>query len=185
MPTQKTTPARRRPKGILLAASILLMLVLTGAARAQTQGAPDAAQEPKMSDLLKMPGRVIAESDAPRAAGRFNAKNYRVEEVTLPEAVSLEVKGKRVETSRAFRVTLIGGPFPVRAMPPVIWVDDVAVGYGIESEDLTEITVVTFDQALLREGATLYLSYGDKKNKEDRTAVPEKLKLGGAKGGNQ
>src|ERR1700756_277940 len=119
MPTQKIT---RRPRGILLAASLLLMLVLTGAVRAQTQGAPDAAQEPKMSDLLKMPGRVIAESDAPRAAGRFNVKNYRVEELTLPEAVSLEVKGKRVEVSRAFRVTLTGGPFPVRALPAVVWI---------------------------------------------------------------
>ena len=185
MPTQKITPARRRPRGILLAASLLLMLVLTGAAHAQTEGAADAAQEPKMSDLLKMPGRVIAESDAPRAAGKFKVKNYRVEELTLPEAVSLEVKGKRVETSRAFRVTVTGGPFPVRALPAVVWIDDVAVGYGVESEDLDAITAVTFDESLVREGATISLSYGDKENKQDRTALPEKLKLGANKGGNQ
>ena len=42
-----------------------------------------------------------------------------------------------------------------------------------------------YDESLLAEGATIYLSYGDKKNKEDRSALPEKLKLNGAKGGNQ
>jgi hypothetical protein len=161
------------------------MLVLTGAAQAQTQGAPDAAQEPNMSDLLKMPGRVIAESDATRAAGKFKVKNYRVEELTLPEAVTVEVGGRRAQVSRAFRVTVTGGPFPVRALPAVVWVDDVAVGYGVESEDLDAITAVTFDASLIREGATLYLSYGDKENKKDRTALPEKLTLGANKGGNR
>ena len=181
--------------------------------------------------------------DAPLAAGRFKVKNYRVEELTLPEAVSVEVKGKRVEVSRAFRVTVTGGPFPVHAqpkledlhaerfrgirpalgypaspdhsekkelfkllgtdnigialtetmlawpaeqpLPAVIWIDDEAVGYGVESEDLDAITAVTFDESLVREGATVYLSYGDKEEKKDRTALPEKLKLGTNKGGNQ
>lgn len=138
-----------------------------------------------MSDLLKMRGRVVAESDAARTTGKFKVKNYRVEELTLPEAVTVEVRGRRVETSRAFRVTVTGGPFPVRALPAVIWIDDEAVGYGVESEDLDAVTAVTFDESLLREGATLYLSYGDKEKKDDRTALPERLKLGVSKGGNQ
>ena len=138
-----------------------------------------------MSDLLKMPGKVIAESDAPAAAGKLKVKNYRVEELQLPAPVSVEVRGKRAEVSRAFRVTVTGGPFPVRALPAVVWIDDEPVGYGVESEDLDAITAVTFDDSLLREGATLYVSYGDKENKEGRTALPEKLKLGTKKGGNQ
>jgi hypothetical protein len=73
----------------------------------------------------------------------------------------------------------------VRALPPVIWIDDTAVGYGVENEDLNTITVVTFDPSLLREGATIFLSYGDKEDKTDRVAVPEKLKLDGPKGGNK
>src|ERR671928_1050855 len=168
MRTHETPPAPRRLKGILVALS-LITLVLEGSLQARTQGASDAAREPRMSDLLKMPGKVIAESNAPRAAGKFKVKNYRVEELTLPEAVSVEVKGKRVEVSRAFRVTVTGGPFPVRALPAVIWIDDVAVGYGVESEDLDAITAVTFDDSLLRDGATLYVSYGNKENKEGRT----------------
>ena len=185
MNTEKNPPARR-PATVLLATLSLLLLVLTGATEARAQeAADDNAQEPKMSDLLKMPGKVIAESDAANAAGRFKVRNYRVEELTLPRPVAVLVGGKRVEVSRAFRVTVTGGPFPVRALPPVVWIDDVAVGFGVESEDLDAITAVTFDESLIREGATLYLSYGDKENKSERTALPEKLKLGANKGGNR
>jgi hypothetical protein len=184
MNPEKNPPARRDGRAVVVALALLLLL-LAGGSRAQAQDAPDANQEPKMSDLLKLPGKVIAESNAPVAVGKFKVKNYRVEELTLPAPAQAEVGGKRVEVSRAFRVTLTGGPFPVRALPAVVWVDDVAVGFGVESEDLDAITAVTFDESLLREGATLYLSYGDKENKKDRTALPEKLKLGANKGGNQ
>ena len=186
MNSEKHPPARR-PARVWLATLSLLLLALTGTlqARAQDTAAPDNAQEPQMSDLLKMPGKVIAESDAPAPAGKLKLKNFRVEELTLPAPVSVEVGGKRVEVSRAFRVTVTGGPFPVRALPAVVWIDDAAVGFGVESEDLDAITAVTFDASLLREGATLYLSYGDKENKADRSALPEKLKLGANKGGNQ
>jgi hypothetical protein len=180
----ETHPPARRQARVWLTTLSLLLLVLTGTfqARAQDAHASDAAQEPKMSDLLKMSGKVIAESDSPSAAGKLKVKNYRVEELTLPAAVEVEVGGKRVEVARAFRVTVTGGPFPVRALPAVVWIDDVAVGYGVESEDLDAITAVTFDESLVREGATLYVSYGDKEKKEDRTALPEKLKLGTKKG---
>ena len=186
MYTEKHPPARR--PATWLATLSLLLLVLTGATQTRAQdsaAADDTAQEPKMSDLLKMPGKVIAESNSGAAAGKFKVRNYRVEELTLPRPVEVEVGGRRVETARAFRVTVTGGPFPVRAMPAVIWLDDVAVGFGVESEDLDAITAVTFDASLLREGATLYLSYGDKENKQERTALPEKLKLGARKGGDQ
>ena len=183
----ETHPPVRRPARVWLATLSLLLLVLTGTqqARAQDAPAPDDTREPKMSDLLKLPGKVIAESNSASAAGKFKVKNYRVEELTLPAPVEVSVGGKRVEVSRAFRVTVTGGPFPVRALPPVVWIDDTAVGFGVESEDLDAITAVTFDASLLREGATLYLSYGDKENKADRSALPEKLKLNANKGGNQ
>ncbi|HEX8557430.1 MAG TPA: hypothetical protein VF668_04985 [Pyrinomonadaceae bacterium] len=186
MNTEQYPPARRRA-GVLLATLSLLLLALTGASQASAQDAPapDTSKEPKMTELLKMPGRVVAESDAPVAAGKLKVRNYRVEELTLPSAVSVEVGGRRVETARAFRVTVTGGPFPVRALPAVVWIDDVAVGFGVESEDLDAITAVTFDESLIREGATLFLSYGDKENKHDRTALPEKLKLGARKGGDR
>ena len=183
MHTEKHPPAPRHLKGILVTLA-LLMLVLTCATQSRAQdAAADNAQEPTMSELMKMPGKVVAESDAAAAVGRLKVKNYRVEELTLPAPVNVEIGGKRVEVARAFRVTVTGGPFPVRALPAVLWIDDEAVGFGVESEDLDAITAVTFDASLLRDGATLYLSYGDKENKHDRTALPRKLTL--TKEGNQ
>jgi hypothetical protein len=186
MNTENHPPGRRTARTILATLSLLL-LVLAGASQASAQDAPaaDQSREPEMTELLKMPGRVIAESKAPAAAGKFKVRDYRVEELTLPRPVEVTVGGRRAEVSRAFRVTVTGGPFPVRAMPAVIWIGDEAVGYGVESEDLDRITAVTFDESLLRDGATLYLSYGDKENKSDRTALPEKLTLGANKGGNR
>ncbi|HEX8117821.1 MAG TPA: hypothetical protein VF521_11165 [Pyrinomonadaceae bacterium] len=185
MHTEKHPPAPRHLKGILVTLA-LLMLVLTCATQSRAQdAAADNAQEPTMSELMKMPGKVVAESDAAAAVGRLKVKNYRVEELTLPAPVNVEIGGKRVEVARAFRVTVTGGPFPVRALPAVVWIDDEAVGFGVESEDLDAITAVTFDASLLKEGATLYVSYGNKESKEGRTALPEKLKLNAAKGGVQ
>lgn len=183
MNPEKNAPEPRVRKGILVMGVLLLALV--GALMVRAQEPRPAKQEPQMADLLKMPGRVIAESDSETAAGKLKVRNYRVEELTLPEPAEVSVGGERREVGRAFRVTVTGGPFPVRAMPAVIWIDDEAVGYGVESEDLDAITAVTFDASLIREGATLYLSYGDKENKQDRTPLPKKLALGAAKGGNQ
>ncbi|HZH90497.1 MAG TPA: hypothetical protein VEX70_07710 [Pyrinomonadaceae bacterium] len=186
--------ARRRRgwKSILLTTSFLFLysacasLSFAQDAPASTPDSdPAANQEVTVTDILKLQGRVIGEGANTRTVGQHKVASYRVEEVTLPRAQDVTIKGETRSVGKAFRLTIKGGPFPVRAMPPVIWLDETAIGYGIENEELTEITVITYDESALREGATIYLSYGDKNNKEDRTALPEKLKLGGAKGGNQ
>jgi hypothetical protein len=166
----------------------LLLLLLMGsqiAAYAQSASAAASEQELTVSDLLKLPGTIIGEGSNTRAVGKFRVASYRVEQVTLPQARTVEIGGQRTEVTHAFRVTIVGGPFPVRALPPVVWIGDVALGYGVENEDLTEITVVTFDRAAIHEGLSLYLSYGDKQNKDARAELPEKLFLNGAKGGRQ
>ncbi|HZH30278.1 MAG TPA: hypothetical protein VEY11_05905 [Pyrinomonadaceae bacterium] len=183
---------RRGWKSILLTTSFLFLFsacASLASAQSNTASAPDsdptANQEVTVTDILKLRGRVLGEGANTRAVGQFKVRSYRVEEVTLPRVQDVTIKGETRSVGRAFRLTITGGPFPVRAMPPVIWLDETAIGYGIENEDLNEITVITYDESALTEGATIYLSYGDKQNKEDRTAVPEKLKLAGAKGGNQ
>jgi hypothetical protein len=171
MQMKRSTRGRCR---IVVRALAVACLVAIGAGAALAQG---AEQEFTMSDLLKLPGKVVGKGSNTTAAGRFKLRSFRVEEVTLPHITNVEVRGQRVAVAKAYRLTITGGPFPVRAMPPVIWIDDVAVGYGVESEDLDAITVITYDESALRDGATLYLSYGNKENKEERNAVPEKLKL--------
>jgi hypothetical protein len=184
--------ARRRRgwKSILLTTSFLFLssacASLTFAQNAPAS-TPDSAanQEVTVTDILKLKGRVLGEGTNTKAVGQHKVASYRVEEVTLPRVQDVQIKGETRSVGKAFRLTIKGGPFPVRAMPPVIWLDETAIGYGIESEDLDAITVVTYDEAALRDGATIYLSYGDKQNKEDRTPLPEKLKLNGAKGDNR
>jgi hypothetical protein len=165
---------RSRPVGLAL--SLLLMFVGASAALAQNkQSSPE--QGLTMSRLLKLPGKVIAEGSNTRAGGKFRAASYRVEEVPLPNVVEVKIKDKLFMVDKAYRVTVTGGPFAVRAMPAVIWIDDVAIGYGVENEDLTEITAVTLNSYVLVDGASIFISYGDKGNKEGREALPEKLKL--------
>lgn len=163
-----------------------LLLLLLGSqtlTHAQNPNASSSEQETTVSDLLKLPGTVIGEGSNTKAVGLHKVASYRVEQVTLPQARTVEIGGERAEVNHAYRVTIVGGPFAVRALPPVVWIGDVALGYGVENEDLTEITVVTFDRAAIREGLSLYLSYGDKQDKGERKELPEKLYLNGAKGG--
>lgn len=174
----------RRRKSIRTA--IVFLVLFTGIqGLVYGQNPPPADEELNVSDLLKLPGTVIGEGRNLKAVGLLKVARYRVEQVRLPKTMNVEVGGKKVDTDEAFRVTIVGGPFPVRALPPVVWIDDVAVGYGVESEDLTEITVVTFDRAALREGARIFLSYGNKESKEGRVQLPESLLLDGPKGGQQ
>jgi hypothetical protein len=169
----------RRPRSVR---ALVCLMLLCAAAAVPAFG---QEQELNMTDILRLPGTVIGQGTNTKAVGPFKARTFRVEEVNLPRPVRAEVAGRETEVTKAYRVTIVGGPFPVRALPAVVWVDDVAVGFGVESEDLTEITAVTFDQSVLREGASLYLSYGSKEDKEDRARLPERLTLGGPKGGKQ
>lgn len=176
-----------RPWRSLMTATGLLLILIGSATFAAAQKVGDSQNEREftMTELLKLPGKILGEGTNTKAIGKYKVASYRIEEVALPRTVEVEVRGQKVQATRAFRVTLVGGPFAVRALPPVIWIDETPIGYGVESEDLDAVTAVTFDPTLLEEGATLYLSYGDKEDKTTRVALPEKLKLAGPKGGAQ
>ena len=106
---------RRRTAARLLCVACLL-LVGCGAAFGQDAAAPNAApQEFKVSDLLKLPGKVIARGSNTTPQGLLKLQSYRVEEVTLPHIAEVELQGQRVAVTKAYRVTLTGKAFPVRA----------------------------------------------------------------------
>jgi hypothetical protein len=136
-------------------------------------------------DLYRTTGKVIAEGKNGSPVGALKLKTYRIEEVELPQPANVEVNGRNLQVDRAFRVTITGGPFPVRDLPAIIWLDDTPLKYAQESEDLSEVTAVTYDRSLLRDGAQISFSFGEKG--DSYTALPEKLKLSasaGTKGGN-
>lgn len=136
-------------------------------------------KEPSVKELLKLPGKVVSEAKSDRPSGDLKLTGYRVEELQLPRTVTIEMKGQQVAVDKAWRVTVTGGPFPVRAMPAVIWVDDQIVGIGIENETLSQITAVTFDGSLIREGGVVALSYGEEKDARVRLSQRLQLREGG------
>lgn len=162
-------------------AMVLIPMLLAGGSVALAQQNP-ANKELPLRELVKLPGRLISEAKTAKQSGELKLTGYRVEEVQLPRTINAEVRGQQVAVNRALRVTITGGPFPVRAMPAVIWIDDQIVGYGIENETLSQITAITLDDSLLREGGVVSLSYGE--NKESRVPLPQRIQLK-REGGNQ
>jgi hypothetical protein len=134
-----------------------------------------------LKKLLSLPGKVVSEAKSARPSGTLKLTGYRVEEVQLPNNETVQLHGQQTVVNKAWRVTLHGA-FPVRAMPAVIWIDDQIAGIGIENETLSQITAVTFDSSLIREGSVISISYGE--DKDARVNVPQRLQLK-REGGNQ
>lgn len=153
-------------------AMVLLPVLLAGGSIALAQR---NNKELPLRELVKLPGKLLSEAKTTKQSGDLKLTGYRVEEVQLPRNISAEVRGQQVVVDRALRVTITGGPFPVRAMPAVIWIDDQIVGYGIENETLSQITAITLDNSLLREGGVVSLSYGE--SKEARVQLPQRIQM--------
>ena len=158
---------------------VLPFLFVTGP-RASAQRNPD--KELPLRELLSAPGKLVSEAKSARPTTELNLTGYRVEEIKLPRQLNVELHGRQVAVDKAWRVTVQGGPFAVRAMPAVIWIDDQIVGNGIENETLSQITAITFDSSLIHEGGVVSLSYGE--DKEGRATISQRLRLT-REGGNQ
>jgi len=157
-------------------AMVLIPVLLAGGSVALAQQRTNPAnKELPLRELVRRPGKLLSEAKTAKQSGDLKLSGYRVEEVQLPRNINAEVRGQQVVVNKAWRVTITGGPFPVRAMPAVIWIDDQIVGYGIENETLSQITAITLDSSLLREGGVVSLSYGE--NKETRVPLPQRIQL--------
>jgi hypothetical protein len=167
-------------RSVAIAILVLPLLLLGGIPSAAGQENP--GKEVPVRDLLKQPGKLVGEAKLASPTGDLKLTGYRVEEVQLSRSLSVEVQGRQTVVNRAWRIAVQGGPFPVRAMPAVIWIDDQIVGNAIENETLSQITAVTFDGSLIREGAEVSISYGD--DKSARVKFAPRLKLQ-REGGNQ
>ena len=148
------------------------LLFLTGSS-GFGQRNPD--REIPLRELLNVPGKLVSEAKSARPTNELKLTGYRVEEIKLPRQLNVELRGQQVAVDKAWRVTVQGGPFPVRALPAVIWIDDQIVGNGIENDTLSQITAITFDSSLLREGGVVSISYGE--DKEGRVRIPQGLRL--------
>ena len=159
-------------------AMVALPLLLASGLSAYSQ----RTKELPLRELTQLPGKLISEAKSARPNGDLRLTGYRVEEVSLPQNLNVEIRGQQVAVSKAWRVTVQGGPFPVRALPAVVWIDDQIVGNGIENETLSQITAITFDSSVIREGGVVSISYGE--DKASRRKFPQALQLK-REGGNQ
>ena len=143
---------------------VSLLFVYTALAFGQGQALPD---------LFRLPGKVIAEGTNQAPEGNHRLKTYRVEEINFSQPTEVEVGGRRQTVQRVFRIVVIGERFPVRALPPVIWLDDTRLTPARENAALTEISALSTDAGLLREGAAIAFSYGQ----GPRETLRERLQL--------
>lgn len=167
---------------VALAIVALPLLLTSSFSIFSQQNTNPSRKEPRLRDLLQLPGKIVSEAKSARPSSDLKLTGYRVEEVRLERSQTVEIRGQQVAVDKAWRVTVQGGPFPVRALPAVVWIDDQVVGNGIESETLSSITAITFDGSLIREGGVVSISYGE--DKESRRALPQALQLR-REGGNQ
>lgn len=164
---------------LAMATVVLPLLIATGSPAFAQRNSPPTNKEVPVRELLKLQGRVISEAKSARPTGDLKLTGYRVEELRLPQSLTVEVQGRQTVVDRAWRVTVQGGPFPVRAMPAVIWIDDQIVGNGIENETLSQVTAITFDDSLIREGGVVSISYGEDKGARVRFSQQLQLKREG------
>jgi hypothetical protein len=160
---------------LAIAIVVLPLLLAAGSPAFAQRNSPPTNNEVPVRELLKLQGNVISEAKSARPNGDLQLTGYRVEELRLPRSLTVEVQGRETVVDRAWRVTVQGGPFPVRAMPAVIWIDDQIVGNGIENETLSQITAITFDGSLIHEGGVISISYGA--DKDARVRFSQQLQL--------
>jgi len=150
---------------------VVLPLMFASGFVAVAQRNPD--KELPLKQILSLPGKLVSEAKSARPTTELKLTGYRVEELQLPRSLNVQLHGQQID--KAWRVTVNGGPFAVRAMPAVIWIDDQMVGIGIENETLSQITAITFDSSLIREGGVVSVSYGE--DKDARVRISQRLQL--------
>ena len=125
--------------------------------------------------LLRDAGTLLAEGKNTLPIGALRLKTYRIEEVAVNHSIKIEIDGRPATTDKAWRLTVTGGPFRVRDAAPILWIDGKPLGFGLETPDLRGISFVIYDRALMRNGASIALSYGE--NDTNRIELPERIAL--------
>lgn len=166
----------RRLKPVIAVTALIFMTALPGAGQDNKPSADDTAE---MLRLHKMSGKLLARGANQEPTGKLKLRSYILEELTFAKPIQTEIDGQSTEVNRAWRLTITSSRFAVRAMPAFVLIDDNMVGIGVESSDLTQISVIIFDQKLLRDGATISISY--ERDYTERNELPEKLKFNPSK----
>lgn len=119
---------------------------------------------------------MIAQStSAAEPVGSFSLETYQIKALTLLQPMEVATNDQVEQVSEAWRITVTGDPFQVGALFYTTWVDDTPLGPAKEKVDLSGVDVIVFDKSVLRDGATISVSYGS--DDAAHIAFPEPLRL--------
>jgi hypothetical protein len=154
-------PRRWNNGGVVMC---LLLLMIGASPEAQAQESPTSSQDTQIRRKAELhtraEGKIIAEGRNTNASEQVPVNRYTVEELTLDEPLEAEIDGKKTEVYQAYRITVFGGPFHLRAMALLLKIDDKTTLVGVEGPKLDKVTFILYDRSQLREGATLAIGYG-------------------------
>ncbi len=80
----------------ILTGLLLLLMAISPPTHAQQVAGSAADKELTVTDLLKLPGKVLAKGKNTSPVGQFKLLNYRVEELLLPRSMKVELNGQQV-----------------------------------------------------------------------------------------
>jgi hypothetical protein len=140
-------------------AGAITLAVTTGSAQQPAEEQPNA---PKMAAAPPIPGppppaapvaAKIRDAEPGRQLGHGPA--ITIDEVELAAAAPPTTQA----ASTAVRLTITGS-FPLRALDPVVLVDNKPVGRGISAVDARSLRVSVQDPSVLKTGAVIAYQYG-------------------------
>ncbi|HEX8492477.1 MAG TPA: hypothetical protein VF658_06520 [Pyrinomonadaceae bacterium] len=177
----KTLISPRRPlrQGTWLLGGILMLMVWS-VPSVTAQESPDESTDRAMIttynlyDTRRSPGEVLAEGNNTIPEGKLGVKTWRLEEVKLPRAFELDVRGQKERVESVLRLTITGNSF--RCGSFLIWVGDNLLG-DVSGGMGTDLTTIIFDRSLLEDGATIAVSCERPDDPLSRSVLPERLYL--------
>jgi hypothetical protein len=161
--TEKTVkPPRRWNIGAVIMSLLLLMIGAMPVVRAEEPQttSQDTQVRRKFELYTRTKGKTIAEGRNTNASEQVPVERYTVEELKLDEPLEVEIRGEKTEVYQAYRITVFGGPFVMRAMPLLLMIDDKTTLVGLLGPKPDKATFILYDGSLLRDGATLAVGYG-------------------------
>jgi hypothetical protein len=151
----KVKESRMSSKRPTLVATAVLMALAASPALAQR---PPLLRH--LADVKKLPGTLTAEAEPAAPETALRLAGYRVEHVALPERYRVGIQGRSVEVSDGWHVTVrFAAPLTVRDQAFSLVIDGRWCGFLAEAPDLMSADTVCFDAELIRDGASLGVTY--------------------------
>ena len=150
-------------------ANMAFVILLSGAPQILAQQDPMAKpQDSGVRDLRTLSGELVVESRTKISIGPLKILTYKLEEVTLPQPVEVDVRGAKKRFQSVLRLTIMSAS---NLDAHLIWIDDASLP-GVWGVGGTGVAALIYDRSILRNGAVISLSQGGHVYE-----LPEQLRL--------